>query len=716
MHRLFRELRRREAFRTVGLYVGIAWIVIEASSVLLPTFDAPEWAMRTIVIVTFIGFPITVVLAWVYDITDSGIVKQTDSTDTYVPPLGSRKMDFVVIGVLSIALIFSVYINIMSGPAAVEAKEPLSILIADFDNQTGDELFNGSLELALQIGIEGAPFVTSYRRDAAKKLASELKIAATLDEAAARLVAIREGIKLILVGSIAEEGDKYDISVKSVDPMTGEVIANVNVVAKSKLEVLTAVGVLAGELREELGDDSLDELVASETFTATSLEAVQAHMTAQSLQYNGKYGESVEYYQKAIEHDPKLGRAYAGWATSARSLGRVEDAAELWEKALANLDRMTERERLRTLGLYYSEVTRNRQKSIENYKALIEKYPADDAAHNGLAIQYFYILDFENALKAGSVVLDIYPRSVMGRSNYALYAMYAGDFDTAVTAAGKVRELDPSYFKAWLPIAMKAMSESDYVAAGNAYGEMAGTGTMGASTATLGLADVAIYTGEYDKARKILTAGIAADEKVGNNYGMAAKHMALAEALNGLGHRADMLDALIKGLALNSRESSVVPAGLMYIAADMVDDAEVLAKRLSQKLHPQSRAYANLIRGLIHQNSGRHVEAIDALNEGLLMADLWLLRFHIGRAYFDAGFFAEALDEFIAADNRQGEATSIFLDDLPTYRYLATLPYWLGRAQEKLGMKDMAAKNYTIFIARRPESDPLADDARQRMP
>jgi TolA-binding protein len=57
----------------------------------------------------------------------------------------------------------------------------------------------------------------------------------------------------------------------------------------------------------------------------------------------------------------------------------------------------------------------------------------------------------------------------------------------------------------------------------------------------------------------------------------------------------------------------------------------------------------------------------------------------------------------------------VFLDDLPTYRYMATLPYWLGRAQSELGMTIEAARNFNIFIARRPAGEPLADDARQRL-
>jgi len=716
MRKLFQELRRREVFRTAGLYVGISWIVIEAASVMLPTFDAPDWTLRAVIIAAVVGFPITIVLAWIYDITDSGIVKQADPSETYVAPVGGRKMDFVVIGVLSVALVFSVYMNVTSGPAVAEEKEPVSVLIADFDNQTGDQLFDGTLEQALQIGIEGASFITSYRREAALRLASEVQTALNLDEAAARLVALREGVKLVLAGSIVEDDGEYELSVRAVEPKAGETISESKVTAKSKLEVLTAIGILAGDVREELGDDSLDRLVASETFTATNLEAVQAYTTAQGLQYNGKYGDAMAHYEKAVEHDPNFGRAYSGWALSARSLGREQESAALWEKALSNLNTMTERERLRTLGLYYSVVTRNYQKSIESYETLVEKYPADDTAHNGLAVQYFYVLDFQNALREGSVVLDIYPNSVMGRSNYALYAMYAGDFETAVGAAEKVRELDSSYFKAWLPIAMKAMSDSDYVAATDAYGNMAKTGARGSSTAALGLADLAIFNGEYEKANKTLLEGIAADEETGNRYGMAVKYMALAEALGGLGQDNEATDALREGLALTKADSSVLPAALMYLAAGLPEDAESMAKELSQKLQPQSRAYAKLVRGLILLNSGEHMAAIDTLNEALAMADLWLVRFYLGRTYLEAGFFAEALDEFIAAGDRQGEATSVFLDDLPTYRYLATLPYWLGRAQDELGMTSVAVENYSAYIARRPNGDPLADDARQRMP
>lgn len=706
-------------FRTLGLYVGFSWISIEVASVFLPAFDAPDWVLRGIIIVAVVGLPITAVLAWIYDVSDKGIHVQEDPTDTIVVPFGGRKMDFMVIGVLVVALGISLYLNVTgSRSAVVEALEPISVLIADFDNRTGDELFTGTLEQALQIGIESASFITGYRRDAARKLASTLQSSdAELDEATARLVSVREGVKLVMAGSIERNGAGYTLYVRAVDPKNGEVLTSVEVEAKDKLDVLSAVGTLAGDLREELGDRNIDrqKLVTQETFTAASLEAAQAYSQAQSLQYTGKYEEAMTFYRQALEHDPHFGRAYSGLALSANALGNTEEAAELWEKALATLDTMTERERLRTLGLYYSIVTRNFQKAIETYETLVAKYPSDDAAHNGLAVQYFYALNFPSALREGRVLLDLYPNSVMGRSNYALYAMYASDFETATVEASKVRELDASYFKAWLPIAMNALSAGDIEATREAYRQMSEAAGRGALTATLGLADTAMFVGDFGAAIAVIRDGIAAAETAGSQYFLATHHMAMAEAQLMAGDPAAAASAVNEALAVSSGLSRQVPAALISIETGDFSAAERIAAELGETLQTQNRAYARLISGIIALRNDKYVEAIDAINGGIEFADLWLLRFWLGRAYFEAGYFAEALDEFTVAAGRHGEATSIFLDDLPTYRYATTIPYWLARVQHELGMVDAAKANFTTYLGRRPENDPLARDARQRM-
>jgi len=718
MRKFFVELRRREVFRTAGLYVGICWIAIEVASVVLPTFDAPEWMLQALIIATFVGFPVMLVLAWIYDVSAKGIVVQPDATDTVVLPFGDRKGDLIVIGVLTVALIISVYLHITGGPEVVEELEPVSILIADFDNQTGDPLFDGSLEQALQLGIEGAPFISSYERGLAMKVAANLQGSETLNAETAQLVAAREGIKLVLAGSIVPDGNKFDLDVSAIAPISGEIVAQVDATSANKLEVLSAMGEIAADLREELGDKSVDRdlLAIDETFTALSLEAARDYDTAQQLQYAGDYEQAIEYYRAAVEHDPNFGRAYSGWAVAARSLGRTEEAADAWEKAMANLGTMTQRERLRTQGMYYWGVTGNFDKAIETYETLVEKYPADHVGQNNLAVQYLLALDFDQALVTGKQAVEIYPNNAVTRSNYALYAMYSSNFETAIIEAEKVRKVDATYFKAWLPEAMQAMSQGDLDGARSAYRSMAETGARGASTASLGLADVELFVGNYGLASEILTAGIAVDDKAGNRYGGAVKRVALAEALIEQGDVDGAVDAAASAAAAVGANAVLVPAALTYVAADKIDEALAIADSLAEKLPPQPRAYALMIRALVELDAGNAVAAIEHLTEAVGIADLWLIRSQLGRAYFEAGYFVEALDEFTAVNERDGEATAIFLDELPSYRFMSTLPYWLGRAQAELGIADEAAKNFETFIARRPAADPLADDARQRLP
>jgi tetratricopeptide (TPR) repeat protein len=617
---------------------------------------------------------------------------------------------------VAIGLAYSVYLNLTAIPP-VEI-DPISVLIADFDNQTGNPLFDGSIEETLNTGIEGAAFITAFNRSAAQSQIDKLRPGSKLDEEGARLIAVREGVKLVLTGLIAEENGRYQLSVHAIEPQSGEVVAEADERANDEARVLLAVTALAGEIREELGDTSLEDesLRAAETFTAGSLQAAKDYNQAQNLAYLGSYEESLEYYQRAVDSYPQFGRAYSGWALATFNLGRNDEADELWQKALSLMETMTERERYRTLGLYYMAVSKNYRKAIESYESLVQKFPADGAGHNNLAVAYFSTLNFERAMQEGLRVLEIYPSSIFYKQNFALYAMYAGEFELAEARGREVIDQDATRHYAWLPIAAAAMSGGDLSEAELSYRSMAATGARGESQANLGLADIELYRGQYAAAVELLHSGIAADIEAGNQRATATKYIALAEAHTELGDTEASMQAISEALSAGGGLARQVPAALLHLWHGHTDLAAEIGNELSQQLQPQSRAYGNMILGVIDSRAGRHVDALDKLTSAIELSDFWLVRFYLGQAYLAAGSHAEALDEFDICHSRRGEASAIFLDDLPTWRYLATLPYWQGRAQQELGMVSAALLSYGAYLELRPDSDPLADDARQRMP
>ena len=719
MNGFIRELRRREVFRTAGFYVGFCWILIEGASVVLPAFDAPEWALQAMIIVAVVGFPIMLVLAWFFDISRQGVRVQAAATDTVVMPFGRGRNDLIVIALLSIALIFSVYLNLTHEPAVVEQPDPLSVLIADFDNQTGDAVFDGTLEQTLALGIESASFVTAVSRLSARKQMEKLRPGGGLDEEGARLLAVREGIELVLTGAISEDNGKYLFSVQVVEPVDGEAIAEVEERAKDKASVLAAVTEVTDELRKELGDknvgDESDRII--ETFTAGTLQAAHNYTRAQVIANDGDYEGAIELYKSALESDPDFGRAYSGWAVAAYHLGRSDEAEETWKKALSLMETMTERERYRTLGTYYMVVSGNFQKAIENYEELVAKFPSDGAGHNNLAISYFSTLDFERAQAEGQKVLEFYPNNLFYKQNAALYAMYAGDFDAAEARGLEVISADESRYYARLPVAIAALSRGDYEAATAAYDDMAQTGERGASHANLGLADLEIYRGRFERAIALLNEGILADINSGNQRAASTKYIALAEARQANGDSAEsVVRELDSAFEIRRGTSQMVAAARLYLELGQAQlgPGLAIAAELAASLQPERRAYAAVLRGIVDSESGRHAEAIDKFVGAVKLSDSWLLRFELGKAYLRAGSFAEALDEFNSCEQRKGEASALFLDDLPTWRYLAELPYWRARAQQEVGMIDAARQNYDAFLALRADGQ-LADDARERL-
>jgi serine/threonine protein kinase/tetratricopeptide (TPR) repeat protein len=595
---------------------------------------------------------------------------------------------------------------------------PLSVLIADFENHTGDPVFDGSLEQPLAVGIEAASFINAYPRHNAQQLAAEITRQKVLDESAARLVSMREDIKVVLAGSVAADGSGYSISVRGIDPAVDDPVFTARVSAAGKDEVLDGVGSLAERVRRALGDTAArgEADRGRETFTAASLEAARSYARAQELQMAYRDEEAMAHYERAIELDPNFGRAYAAMANSAFRLGRLEESKAAWEKALSLIDRMTEREKYRTLGVYYGTVSRNYDKVIENYETLLQLYPADSTGHNNLALAYFNTRRFDEALEEGRRALDIHPHRLLYQGNHALFAMYASDFETAEDEARRIVDKNPEYYPAYLPLAVGALARSDFAAARQAYERMGETGMPGVSLAPIGLADLASYRGHFAKAVEILDGSLAADEKAGRSAFRATKLVALAEACQASGRQERALASLRDALELRRLDEVLLPAARALLKAGRTEEAAALARELHTRLEPQSRAYARIIDGEIALGEDRTVDALEAFRGAQELADPWLVHLDLGVFYAKAGRFAEALFEFETCEKRKGEATALFLDDVPTFRSLATVPYWLGRVQDGLGMTKAASDSYARFLALRDADtpDPLVAEVRER--
>ena len=592
-----------------------------------------------------------------------------------------------------------------------EVRDPISVLIGDFENRTGDPVFDGVIEQALTLGIEGASFVNAFPRRDALRAAAQIKPGARLDEAVARLVALRENLGMVVVGAIEPRGSGYHLTIKGVGPgADGDVKYTLEDDAADKADVLQTVGDLAAQVRLALGDTVAP--APSDAFTAASLEAAREYVKAQELLAAGKFDAAIPVYLSAAKLDPDFGRAWSGAATAARNLGRREEAEKYYSEALARIDRMSDREKLRTRGQYYL-FTNNSSKAVEENEALVQRYPSDGVGLGNLSYAYFQTRQFTKAMEIGARAATLQPTNVPRQTNGALYALYAGNFEDALARGKKTSELSNVYGPAWLTQALAAAALGKYDEAAAAYRTL-GTASGDKASSAQGIADIAMLRGRTGDAEAALEPML--NEKLPATQA-ARIRTTLASVRLAQGRTADAIKLADAAVSASEDPITRYEAARILLAAGNLPRARAIAEELDKALLPETQALGISLEGEMQLVSRDARAAVATFQRSLKLADAWQTRYLLGRAYLEAGAFAEADSEFDACLRRSGEATSVHLDDVPTWRMIAPVYYYQGVTRANLRNGTGAAVAFRTFLAFKDadEQSALVADAKKRL-
>jgi len=648
---------------------------------------------------------------------------KTEGGRTIVTPgirmmVRSNAWRWIAVSVAVAALIIAgafVALRRFSTPAGPHA--PVTVIIADISNHTGDPIFDGTLEPMLKIALEGAGFISAYDRTQLRNLGAKLEHPSDkLDEQAATQIAVSQGLGVVVSGSLERDRAGYRLSLRATQAVTGSPLANPHDNASNKDQVLFAVTKAATNIRTALGDatSESDQRFAMETLSASSLAAVHEYAVAMQGLSDGKDADARRSFSKAVDLDPNFGLAYAGMAVASRNLAENEEAEKYVRQAMSHIDRMTERERYRTRGMFYF-VTGDREKCVEEYSALIAQYPSDVAAHTNLGVCYQHLRNVRKAIEETRRANEILPKRALYRFNLARDEIYAGDFQAAEREVRTALELNGSAEKGFLTLAYAQLGQNQVTQAADTYRKLDKVSALGAVLAPLGLADIALYEGRFAEAAQILEKGAAAD--------LAAKRLDdAADKFTALGYT--QLQKQQKGLALAAAGSALAAgksvkirflAARIYLDADLPAKAKELAAGLASERQSEPRAYATLIEGEMDLKRGDARQAIQAFKDANTLLDTWIGRFDLGRAYLEDKQFAAADSEFDRCIKRRGEAIELFMDDVPTLGYFPPVYYYLGRVRE--GSKSAGfADSYRTYLSLRGKAaeDPLLAEVRRR--
>jgi tetratricopeptide (TPR) repeat protein len=264
------------------------------------------------------------------------------------------------------------------------------IVLAEFENRTGDAVFDLTLRQGLAVQLEQSPFLSLVSdetiRQALRLMKRPLETRRTAE--VAREVCERSESDAVLEGSIASLGNQYVLWLSTKNCRNGETLAQEQAQARTKEEVLTALSRIAIQVRTRLGESLATIQQHSkplEQATTSSLEALKAYSAGQSALYAHGYRAAIPYFKRAIALDSQFAMAHASLGFHSWNMGQTDLGAEEIRKAYELRDRVSDPERFFILMLYDREVTGNLQKELVTLESWAQTYPRDPRAHSIIA-------------------------------------------------------------------------------------------------------------------------------------------------------------------------------------------------------------------------------------------------------------------------------------------------------------------------------------------
>ena len=296
-----------------------------------------------------------------------------------------------------------------------------TVVLADFDNSTGDPVFDGTLRQGMAVQLEQSPFLNLISEE---RIQQTLRLMdqpadARLTPAVAREICERTASTVVLDGSIARLGSQYVLGLRTTGCQSGKVIDQEQVQAVRKEDVLTALDQIAGQFRTHVGE-SLPSVQKYDTplaeATTSSLEALKIYSQGEKTIIQGGFAAALPFFQQAVELDPNFAMAYS--EMTCLCMGQPNLAAENIRKAYELRGKVSERERLEIEGAYYEYTTGELEKSISSFELWKQIYPRD---HTRYIIDFIYrtIGNPEKGLEEGRLNMQLAPESAWSYQNLA---------------------------------------------------------------------------------------------------------------------------------------------------------------------------------------------------------------------------------------------------------------------------------------------------------
>jgi TolB-like protein/Flp pilus assembly protein TadD len=416
----FAELKRRNVYKVAIAYGVVAWLLMQVASQIFPFFEIPNWAVRLVVLLLIIGFPVAVILAWAFELTPEGIKRAEDIDLTKSPTRKTgRKLDFFIIAVLVLVIAILLFQRLRPNvsPAGSSVLEK-SIAVLPFDNLSRDPdnvYFSDGIQDEILTKLAGIGDLKVISRKSTAKYKSTPEDLKT--------VARELGVATVLEGSVQKAGDRVRVNVQLLDARV-----DTHLWAKSYDRDLKDVFAVESEVAQEIADTLRAKLSPSQSdaVAAAPTRDTEAYDLFLKGEYEEHRAESVinaepfdraeMFYRQALARDPNFALAYARLAYS--ELYRHWFITNLTSAELAEV-----------------------KSNIDRAFAIA---PASPDAHLALGVFYYWgHRDYDAGLRELDRALELQPSSSLSWNYRASIHRRRGEWQRALAEFDRAAELDP---------------------------------------------------------------------------------------------------------------------------------------------------------------------------------------------------------------------------------------------------------------------------------
>ncbi len=449
IYQFWQELRRRKVLRSLAIYGGSAFIILEAATIIFPRWGFPDWTIDLVLYLLILGALINLVVAWIFDITPEGVQKtkplaEVGESKTTTDSNAWKVATYISLVVIVALIVFNVVPMKKASAGIID-----SLVILPFDNFTGDDQLDNMVSSmhSLLIGdvgrIGGLRVISKTSSNIYKNM--DMSVPAIASEL---------GVNAVMESTVMCLGDTICLQVKVITPFPEEKLLWIADFREEKGQMLNLYNritkQIAEEVKIELSPDEAQRLTASRTVDPEALDAYlkgQFHWERLSQE---DMDSALHYFGLAIEKDPDWAAPYAGLAMTWSALGSFSYApyADAYQKGVEYLNKALEKDPNSANSHYVKAINAvwpgwDWEIGEKEFLTTLELNPNDALCRIYYAHLLIILHRSDEAVYQANLALKFDPLRPLVLGLYGAVMNWAGDHQSAQTQSEKALSIDP---------------------------------------------------------------------------------------------------------------------------------------------------------------------------------------------------------------------------------------------------------------------------------